>query len=155
MVEFVKATIDHIAPIAQTMRSADCYEVWASSLSRPDEALKASLDLSPLAWTALVDDRPICMFGAAAVSTLSKRAIPWFLASTEIERHKRDFLQLSQGQLQAMLAQFPILANYVDARNAAAIRWLKWMGFTLKPATPHGPFNLPFHPFEMRSASHV
>ena len=39
--------------------------------------------------------------------------------------------------------------NYVDARHTDAIRWLKWLGFTLHPATPYGPFDLPFHKFTM------
>jgi hypothetical protein len=141
--------------MAQTMRPADRFEVWASSLVRPDEALTASLNLSALAWSALVDGIPVCMFGAAAVSPLSKKAIPWFLASTGIERHHTLFLRHSRPQLEAMTKRFPVLSNTVDARNHAAIRWLKWLGFTVHPAIPFGPFNLPFHPFELRRTPNV
>lgn len=155
MVEIIPAHPDHIAPIAATMRPADCFEIWAGSLTRPEEALNASLALSPKAWTAIVDSTPVCMFGAAAVSPLSKRGIPWFLASTRLERHRKPFLRHSRAQLDVMATDFPTLSNWVDARNLAAIRWLKWLGFTLYPAVPFGPFGFPFHPFELRKQHHV
>lgn len=155
MLEIVPAVARHIAPIAQTMRAADRFEVWAASLVNPEEALALSLRLSPRAWTALVDDCPLCMFGAATLSPLSKRAIPWFLASDRIDRHRKLFLRNSKPQLNVLAEQFAVLSNHVDARNHAAIRWLKWLGFTLHPAVPFGPFNLPFHPFDLRRSSHV
>ncbi len=49
------------------------------------------------------------------------------------------------------LRTYRVLRNHVDARNSQAIRWLGWLGFTLKPAVPYGVARLPFHPFE-RSA---
>ena len=43
----------------------------------------------------------------------------------------------------------------VDARNARAIRWLRWLGFRIHPAEAHGIQGLPFHRFEMRSPADV
>ena len=45
--------------------------------------------------------------------------------------------------------EFPYMFNYVDVRHKEAIRWLKWLGFTLNEPTPYGPFGLPFHKFHM------
>jgi hypothetical protein len=45
---------------------------------------------------------------------------------------------------------FPEMRNYVDARHARSIRWLKWLGFTIEEARPMGFAGLPFHPFGMR-----
>ena len=66
MLNIVPAHTSHISSIAATMRTADRFEVWAASLVHPEEALSISLELSPMAWTALVHDTPIAMFGAAA-----------------------------------------------------------------------------------------
>ena len=37
--------------------------------------------------------------------------------------------------------------HVVDARNAVAIRWLGWLGFTLGAPQPMGVRGLPFIPF--------
>jgi ribosomal protein S18 acetylase RimI-like enzyme len=42
---------------------------------------------------------------------------------------------------------FPVLVNYIDARNVDAIGWLQSLGFTVEDALPHGPDRLPFHKF--------
>lgn len=53
-----------------------------------------------------------------------------------------------------LAAPFALLTNYVDARNAVSIRWLRWLGFEIEPAAPFGIHGLPFHRFSMR-VNHV
>lgn len=91
------------------------------------------------------------MFGVAASSPLCRHGIPWFLGGPQIHANVPGFLRLSKAVVAKFLRHYPTLSNHVDARNSSAIRWLKWLGFTIRPAEPHGPFNLPFHPFEYRS----
>ena len=150
-IEIVRAETAHIAAIAAAIRPADRFEVWAASLSTPEEALLASLAFSTLAWTGLADGAPFCMFGVCAASRLCRHGIPWLLGGTQIEANAVGFLRRSKSCLREVRQEYGILSNFVDARNLAAIRWLKWLGFTILPVQPHGPFNLPFHPFEMRS----
>ena len=155
IIEIAPASPDHIPVLAATLRPADRLEIWASSLVTPEEGLRLSLSFSPWARTMLLDGVPFCMFGVAAASPLCRHGMPWLLGSELIETHARPFLRLSKKHLPEMTAQFPILSNHVDARNPVAIRWLRWLGFTLAPAIAHGPFNMPFHPFELRMPSHV
>jgi hypothetical protein len=149
-IKIVNTKRQHIEPIAKMMRSADRYEVWASSLATPYQAIASSLEYSDLAWTAMVDDEPIFIFGVAAISPISRHGAPWMLGSQRIEDFPVTFLRSSRKCLTLITDQYPILSNFVDARNITSINWLEWLGFTIKPAQPFGPFNLLFHPFELR-----
>jgi len=148
-VEVVAAEPGHIPPIAAAMRQADRDEVWAAAAAAPEEALRRSLAQSPLAWTGLVDGMPVCMFGAAASSVLAGHACPWLLATDAVEGHAIAFLRRNRRHVRLMLQAFGRLSNRVDARNALALRWLGWLGFSVGPPEPFGPLAMPFHPFEL------
>lgn len=147
VIDVIPATVEHARALAPRMRAADAAEVWASGRLTPLEALERSLALSPLAWAGTVDGEPACVFGAASTSLLGGDGVPWLLGSDAIERHQRAFLRRNREYVRQMQAAFPTLRNMVDARNATSIRWLRWLGFTIEPAVPFGPFGLPFHPF--------
>ena len=49
-----------------------------------------------------------------------------------------------------MAGGYTWLVNWVDDRNTCAIRWLKWMGFTIHEPEPYGVANLPFRRFDMK-----
>jgi len=150
-IEIVIANRDHLDAVADCLRPADRQEIWAATLATPHEALDISLSFSTLAWTGLIDGVPFVMFGVAAASPWCRHGIPWLLSGPQIEIHRTAALRLCRRYIKEIAEQHPILANFVDARNRTSIRWLKWLGFTVKPAIPYGPFNLLFHPFEMRS----
>ena len=155
MVEIIQAEIGHIPALAADFRPADRSEVWASSLTTPDEALRLSLSLSTLAWTVMDNGTPMAMFGVSAASSQSNHGIPWLLGTTRLEHMSRLFLTLGRSYVTEMTQHYAVLSNRVDARNTASIRWLRWLGFRIHPARPTGPFNLPFHPFELRRQAHV
>jgi len=142
-IDVVAAAAGHVAPIAARMRHADREEAWAAARLEPEAALRLSLAASPLAWTGRVDGRPECMFGVGA------GGIPWLLGSDAVERYATGFLRRNRPYVTRMLETFGHLSNWVDARNTASIRWLRWLGFTIEAPRPFGPSNLPFHPFWM------
>ena len=148
-INVVPASKNHIKAISANMRPADCAEAWAAALLSPEEALRQSLAASPLAWTLLADEKPVCMFGAATTKTATIGR-PWLLGTPDIERYATAFVKLNQIYLLAMLDRFPVLTNHADARNKTSIRWLRWLGFSIGRSVPKGPFNHPFHPFEIR-----
>lgn len=143
------ATRAHADALAPNMRAADRAEVWSSMLATPEEALARSLDLSTMAWAGCVDGEVVCMFGAGPATLLGTTGIPWLLASDALENHATAFLRRNRAYVARMRIAFDRLENWVDARNAASIAWLNWLGFTIHPAAPFGSLGLPFHRFTM------
>ena len=66
----------------------------------------------------------------------------------EDTRDKRDFLRQSRIELKKVHKEFPVLFNYIDARNTVHLRWLKFMGFTIiKKLEIFGYEGRPFYEF--------
>jgi len=148
-VEIVKAQLSHIQHIADNIRDADRQEIYDYCLLCPLEALEKSLNSSELAWTGMIDDVPICMFGAAEVSLLTGVGRPWMIGTKGIEEHSVIFLRRCRPCVFKMAKRFPRLENYVSASNILAITWLKWLGFTFGPEEEVGLFKKPFKKFWM------
>ena len=55
----------------------------------------------------------------------------WFIASREIEKHKRELLTLTRGEFDALLEKYGRLENLVDARSKKSLRFIRWLGFTI------------------------
>ena len=148
----VPAEVQHIEAMLPHVRQADVDELWASTMSTPEEALRLGLKMSSECWAGLVDGEPFCVFGVVPGSILGGIGLPWLVGTEGIQKHRRFFLRGSKSFGQHWLETFDSLVNLVDARNTVAIRWLKWMGFQFSPPTPAGPLMLPFHLFELRRA---
>lgn len=132
------------------MRQADRDEVAAASGKTPAEALVYSLRKSSVAYTALVNGVPEVMFGVGDINILAGVGAPWLLGTEAVERHYVAFLRGSVKWRNQLLRRYPVMRNFVDDRNRAAKRWLKWLGFTLSdPVEMNGHA---FRLFELRSA---
>ncbi len=153
-VEIVPARLEHVAPIAENMRREDVEEVLAATGRDPLSALQGSFDASVLCWTGTVDGAPACMFGVAPIDILGGVGAPWLLGTDLVPANTAPFLRRNKAYVARMLALFPCLFNYVDARNRQSIRWLKWLGFDFDAApVPYGIEKLPFFRFTMRRAN--
>ena len=146
-VRFVNPTPFDLTYIANTMRSGDIDEVWASHNATPFEALKISINASEYCVVALADDEPVAVFGLIVRDMLTGTGCPWLLGSESVKNYRRELLEYSPQVVSEMLEICPRLYNYVDVRNKPSIRWLKWLGFEFEPATPYGVEGLPFHRF--------
>lgn len=131
------------------LRRADREEIDALTGGDPQEALAESVARSSSAWAGLADGTLVCLFGVVPAGVTG---IPWLLGSEAVAAYGRPFLRRNRAYVRAMLAEFPVLTNVVDARNAVSIRWLRWLGFTLGTPTPMGVKGLPFIRFEMRAS---
>lgn len=152
----VPASLEHAAQIAQSIRLHDKDEAWAAGLITPYGAMVEGVKYSDVAYTAFVDDVPVCMWGVVKDSFLFDHGTPWMMASTAVEQNIAKFLRASRPLLREIMTRYDSLENFVDARNTLSIRWLKWLGFTIEDAAPHGALSLPFHRFWMkREVSHV
>lgn len=130
-VEIRPARIEDVAAIADRLRQADRDEVMASHSHNAEEALRSSLEVSTAAWTGLIDDVPVCMFGVAPVAVLAGRGAPWLLGTDLIEQFPRTFLRRCRGCVARMLAVYPLLENFVHEGNTVSKQWLAWLGFEL------------------------
>lgn len=101
-------------------------------------------------WTAFFEDQLLMLGGAAPgpQGLLGSHGVPWMLASEAMARRGGALTATARRYLALMHVRYPFLANYVDARHMASIRWLKRLGFTVvdRPM-PAGPYGMPFHSF--------
>jgi hypothetical protein len=133
------------------MSYADRDEVAAACGMGPYRALKDSLAKSVAAWTGLVDDKPVVMWGVTPIDILAGIGSPWLLGTDTIRECPITFLRFNRKYVPQMLGMFPVLVNYVDARHERAIRWLKWLGFRIEDnPVPYGMWGMDFFRFEMR-----
>lgn len=112
------------------MRPGDVAEIHAQGRT-PMEALTESLDRSTHAWTALDGDRPIVMWGVTVEDILAPSAVVWCLTGTGVDSHKRAFLRGSRAFVEYLRANYYYAWNIVDSRYEGAIRWVKWLGFSV------------------------
>lgn len=152
--EIVPAVEVHIAPIAEKARPADIAELWAIARATPAQCLRQGLRQSANAYTGMIDDEPVCMFGATPYSILSGIGVPWMVGTIALDslRAQKQLLRHARPVLEAMRRQFPAqLVNVVDDRNEAAKRWIAWLGFTLLDPQPLGRDRVLFRPFYLES----
>jgi len=148
-IRILPATLAHAAALAPRLRPADEAEVRALG-ERPYEALRTSIARGLWAEAYLVDDEVAAIVGLGLSSFAGGHGVPWLLTSPLVDRHRKTFLRCSRATLARMLAETPLLVNWVHAENLQAIRWLRWLGFDVsaEPVAlpPHGA---PFHRFQI------
>lgn len=147
--EVLPVTVEDVAEILPIVRQADIDEI-SEALGIPmDRALIEAVTGSLNARKIVVDGLIVAVFGDATYSILGSVGVPWLISTVHVEKHARAFLKVCKPEVMGMLTRHRHLMNYVDARNTAAIRWLKWLGFTFAPAAPYGARRFQFHQFTM------
>lgn len=137
--EVVPALYGHIAHIAENIRPADKREladIWCQS---PVVALTDSLKESSHAWTGLVDDEPICMFGVVPAGILGDIGRPWMIGTDKLDKYAVIFLRRCAPCVELMQREYSMLLNMVAAENKMGVRWLKWLGFKMGEVEQYGP----------------
>jgi ribosomal protein S18 acetylase RimI-like enzyme len=139
--EIVPATRAHAERIE--LRPGDAREVAALGKSKV-EALCASMERSLWTDAYLVDGEVAAILGFGLTALVGGEATLWMLSGTPVDRHRKLFLRLTRQRLAEVRREWPVLVDYVHADYAGAIRWLRWLGFTIEPPVPYGPFGAPF-----------
>lgn len=139
--------MEDIVWVARHMREADEQEVRASHDHSPREALEYAVQHSQEVYTAFIDDEPVAIFGVAGGSVMTPFVSPWMLGSKKLEQNKKILLRASRDVIETFKKEYYRMENFVDVRNKLSIRWLKWLGFSIKDPEPYGPFDMEFHRF--------
>lgn len=134
--------------LAIVLRATDLAEAEAWSNDPPAVTITDSIEHSAEAWAGLANGELVTLFGVAPLTLIGVTGVPWMVASPAIERHQRAFLRRNRAMVDHWQKSFPILRNFVDARNTTSQRWLRWLGFEIGAPVPYGVTGLPFHPFE-------
>ena len=124
---------------------------------KPLDALLYSVQDSKEALTVMMPDSdiPIMMFGlGGAAGLLDRKRSVWLLGTDQMRRVRRDFI-LQSGQYLETLAAGETVYNYVLQGNAASLRWLRMLGFSIMDAKPFGWLQKPFHYIEKEFKSCV
>ena len=150
MVELRAASGSDIAHVGSQLRAADLAEIQAAHGTGvdPQRIVLQAARASDLALAAIAHDgEPIALLGVAPISLVSGEGAPWMLGTERVFQEPRAALLLGRRMTTAWAERYRLLQNWVDARNALSIRWLRKIGFTIHPAEPHGALGLPFHRF--------
>lgn len=137
---------------APRLRLADIEELRAASGPDILATLRRSILFSENAAFVAESETlgPIALFGFARTSMLTDTAVPWCVGTVGLLRRGKALSKFGRKYCRRTLDAFPILENYVDVRNTAAIRWLQTIGFTFERPAPFGDGGLPFMRFWMK-----
>lgn len=127
---------DWLIELAANLRPADLDEIEATSEEPPLASLLSSLLASDMAWVGLRGGTPVCIFGVAP-TPLPGAGNVWMMGTPEIDEIPVAFLRRTGPYLRQMHERYPLLWNYIDARNRKSMDWLDWSGFRLLEAHPH------------------
>ena len=128
---FVRAaSAQDVERLLPALRRADRVELEALRGRSAEAEVRASLAAAARAWAIEWRGEVVGLFG---VSPKPDAAVdvgrPWMMASDELYRIGFRFLKECGHWVAEMQSGYRVLTNHVDARNAVAIRWLKWLGF--------------------------
>lgn len=143
-----RATIKDADYIAKNLRDADRHECDALLALPPELVLPEAVRSGRAVWTCHTNEgEPFILFGVDP-SPVPDFGIVWMCSTNTIHKHKREFWTACGPLLDAIQKDFPVIGNYVDARNTLHIRWLKRCGFKFFRTLPRwGARSVPFIEF--------
>lgn len=143
------ATPQHLETLIEEIRPADRAEVEASVGSLRLGVVDAYLRTEHPAVMIGPDGGLVCMYGVAPLHSLSSNGAIWLLGTSRMRKYAKRVLHDAKLFIEYAREHYPVLVNYVDARNTESVRWLAALGFTIEPPQPFGVQGLPFHRFHM------
>lgn len=144
--QVLPVSVDEAEDISMIVRHADREEIYALGMDMV-EALKTCFGGSMKASKIVIDGKIVAVFGDAFHD--SEIGVPWLISTQHVEGRPKAFLSVCKPEVQEMLTRHRSLLNFVDVRNRAAVKWLKWLGFEFMDAIPYGPKQMLFYPFKI------
>ena len=141
--------------VVDNINPADRDELLAMGFFHVQSALERGIMVSRDPKAGCANGEVKCLFGVVPPTALSWIATPWLIGTVDLKQHGTRFLRESRVYFDEWKQAYEELANYVDVRHTAAIRWLKWLGFQMDEPKPFGPQQLPFMRFYTTRGSDV
>lgn len=148
-VEITPVVAADLTELMDNIRKQDLDEIRATGVPLAS-GLSYTVVTADEALAGRVNGELVSLFGVGQLSVLNDTGVPWLLGTNAVQRYGRVVAVESRRYVRLWQTRYPIMRNYVDARNSVALRWLRWLGFGILPAVPYGPYKMPFHPFELR-----
>ena len=129
MKPFLKvATLEEANYLSTRLRQEDIDECRANANVTPLVALTIGVQNSHLPFVVYNDKHnPVMIMGV--IPQGKNLGMIWLLSSPEISNMPLTFLRHCKKVLECYNQTFPVLYNYIDARNTLHLKWLKWLGF--------------------------
>ena len=131
------ATVDDAVALAPRMRQADIDECVAMGFGAED-ALITSVRASMMPMAGLVNGEVVCLFGVGSVGMFATSGAPWLLGSIALDRRRFTLIKMARQWIDYQLSIYPLLENWVDARNNKSIKLVRWLGFEIDDPKPFG-----------------
>jgi hypothetical protein len=150
---FTNPDVDELSEMAGFLRATDRREAQASHGLGAREALLQSWGASTVRFGIEGDDGQLV--GACGVCPDAGAGQIWMLGTDQLlatTSHRIQLVRRGREWVDALLDDWRLLHNYVFAANTQSVAWLRFMGFTVYPAEPHGPYAQLFRYF-LREAS--
>lgn len=134
-VTFEAARVEDAAELAREMRSEDAAELALMEGLAPLEVLEMSVRTSDAAFTARLDGRIACIFGARRISLMEESAAIWLVAGRLADERPLTFARHVLRGMSLVRRAVPaqVYTNYVWADNERHVRLVEWLGAWLAP----------------------
>ena len=150
---FIAPTDEQIDALAMTLRATDRREVRASDGIGARVAVWRSWGNSAVRHGIAGDDG--ALVGVCGVCPDSGAGEIWLLGNDGLlatASHRRQFLRGGRLWVRELLTDWKLLHNWVFAANSQSVQWLRFLGFEVHPAEPHGPYAQLFRYFCRRAS---
>ncbi len=144
-----RPTPEDVEHIIANIRDEDVAEIAALDGGNVRDALNETPDMDKNAFVWEREGKVHAIFGVNPVPDMDKVGVIWMLATKTFDDHFMAFAAACKVVVEHMIENYEYLFNYVYVDNKKSIRWLKWLGFDVKPAEPIGVDGAQFHRFEM------
>jgi len=134
----IRTNKKHLNYISHHLRKSDAEEIYAAYGMMPIDAVDFAFNHAKVCYTWIHIDKPIAIFGVNSHTVIAKSGSPWIVGTNDVNKLFSTLYRHTEKFLNLMFNDYEMLENYVDCRNKASIRWLKWCGFNFDPPEPFG-----------------
>lgn len=106
-----------------------------------ERILKNWLSMNGVRIAYMDNGEPVAVFGVMQVGNIGSIGM---LATNNIEKEIKSFLIQGKIWVDKQLKKYKTLVNFVYSENIKAIKWLKWLGFTVEEKQGVGDWFLKF-----------